>query len=167
MHLYNAWLPPPVAEETKREKESFAYVVRSVKESWRPDDPESVYSTLKWISVIDIFVKAKSEVSLEDVTTLVELGLELFLASQNKLYAQVRWGNILVRLLNKHGKKLSFKVQWRPFYDTLMHTHFTRNTGPEGWRLRQRHFETVTSLVRSCRKFFPAGFASEIWSEFR
>ncbi|KAE9456561.1 hypothetical protein C3L33_11484, partial [Rhododendron williamsianum] len=41
-----------------------------------------------------------------------------------------------------------------------------RNTGPEGWRLRQRHFETVTSLVRSCRRFFPAGSASEIWSEF-
>lgn len=42
-----------------------------------------------------------------------------------------------------------------------------RNTGPEGWRLRQRHFETVTSLVRSCRRFFPAGSASDIWSEFR
>lgn len=54
MHLYNAWLPPPVAEETKRERESFAYVVRSVKEAWRPEDPESVYATLKWISVIHL-----------------------------------------------------------------------------------------------------------------
>ncbi|EOY11861.1 Proteasome activating protein 200 isoform 5 [Theobroma cacao] len=79
----------------------------------------------------------------------------------------LRWGNILVRLLNKYRKKLSLKVQWRPLYDTLIHTHFTRNTGPEGWRLRQRHFETVTSLVRSCRRFFPAGSASEIWFEFR
>lgn len=42
-----------------------------------------------------------------------------------------------------------------------------RNTGPEGWRLRQRHFETVTSLVRSCRRFFPRGSAYEIWSEFK
>ncbi|RVX14650.1 Proteasome activator subunit 4 [Vitis vinifera] len=41
------------------------------------------------------------------------------------------------------------------------------NTGPEGWRLRQRHFETVTSLVRSCRRFFPPGSAFEIWSEFK
>lgn len=54
MHLYNAWLPPPVAEETKREKESFAGVVRAVKESYRVDDPESVYSTIKWVSVIDL-----------------------------------------------------------------------------------------------------------------
>lgn len=54
MHLYNAWLPPPVAEETKKERESFARVVKSVKESYRPDDTESVYSTLKWISVIDL-----------------------------------------------------------------------------------------------------------------
>ncbi|BFG33636.1 hypothetical protein CerSpe_199100 [Prunus speciosa] len=167
MHLYNAWLPPPVAEESKKEKESFSWVVSSVKGSYKPDDPESVYSTLKWVSVIDLFVKAKSDVSSEDVTALVEFGLELFHVSQNKLYAQVRWGNILVKLLNKHRKKLSLKVKWRPLYDTLIHTHFTRNTGPEGWRLRQRHFETTTSLVRSCRKFFPPGSAFEIWSEFR
>ncbi|KAM1276450.1 hypothetical protein ACFX13_029665 [Malus domestica] len=167
MHLYNAWLPPPVAEESKKEKESFSWVVSSVKNSYKPDDPESVYATLKWVSVIDLFVKAKSEVSLEDVTALVEFGLELFYVSQNKLYAQVRWGNILVKLLNKHRKKLSLKLKWRPLYDTLIHTHFTRNTGPEGWRLRQRHFEATTSLVRSCRKFFPPGSAFEIWSEFR
>ncbi|KAB1215010.1 Proteasome activator subunit 4 [Morella rubra] len=167
MHLYNAWLPPPVAQETAREKESFSRVVTSVKASFRPDDPDSVYSTLKWISVIDLFIKAKSEVSLEDVSTLVEFGLELFMSSQTKLYVQVRWGNILVRVLNKYRKKLSLKVQWRPLYDTLVLVHFTRNTGPEGWRLRQRHFETITSLVRSCRRFFPSDSAFEIWSEFR
>ncbi|KAG9448800.1 hypothetical protein H6P81_008765 [Aristolochia fimbriata] len=167
MHLYNAWLPPPVAEQTKREKDSFASIVKSVKESWRSDDLESVYATLKWIPVIDLFIKAKSEVNLEDVTIVVELGLEVFNASQGKLYAQVRWGNLLVKLLKKHGKKLSLRVPWRPLYDTLMHTHFKRNTGPEGWRLRQSHFEAVISLVRSCKKFFPAGSATEIWSEFR
>ncbi|XP_072991036.1 proteasome activator subunit 4 [Typha latifolia] len=167
MHLYNAWLPPQVAEETKKEAEAFASVVQSVKDLWRRDDSDSVYSTLKWISVIDLFIKAKSEISLVDVKELVEFGLELFQASQNKLYAQVRWGSIIVKLLKKHGKKLSLSIQWRPFYDTLTRTHFKRNTGPEGWRLRQRHFETVTALVRSSRKFFPAGSASEIYSEFR
>ncbi|KAM0029418.1 putative armadillo-like helical, proteasome activator complex subunit 4 domain-containing protein [Helianthus debilis subsp. tardiflorus] len=167
MHRYNAWLPPPVADATKKEKQSFAGVVSSVKESYSTDDPESVYSTLKWISVIDLFIKAKSEVSLEDVVALVEFGLQVFNASQDKLYAQVRWGNVLVRLLNKFRKKLTLRVDWRPFYDTLVQTHFTRNTGPEGWRIRQRHFETVTSLVRSCRRFFPPGSAHEIWSEFR
>lgn len=167
MHLYNAWLPPPVAEETKKEKQSFAKVLKSVKESYKSDDPDSVYATLKWVSVIDLFIKAKSELSLEDVTEVVEVGLELFRISENKLFAQVRWGNILVKLLNKYRKKLSLEVQWRPLYDTLIHTHFTRNTGPEGWRIRQRHFETVTSLVRSCRRFFPPDSAFEIWSEFR
>ncbi|GLT83766.1 hypothetical protein SLE2022_020380 [Rubroshorea leprosula] len=167
MHLYNAWLPPPLAEETKKEKQSFSRVVSSVKDLYRPDDPESVYSTLKWISVIELFIKAKSDISLEDVATLLQMGLEIFHKSENKLYVQVRWGNILVRVLNKYRKKLSLKVQWRPLYDTLINTHFTRNTGPEGWRLRQRHFETVTSLVRSCRRFFPPGSAFEIWSEFR
>ncbi|PKI35691.1 proteasome activator subunit 4 [Punica granatum] len=166
MHLYNAWLPPPVAEETKREAESFSQVVRTVKELYRPDDPDSVYATLRWISVLELFIKAKSEVSLEDVATLVDMGLELFHKLQNKLYAQVRWGNLLVRVLNEYRKKLSLKVMWRPLYETLVNTHFTRSTGPEGWRLRQRHFETVTSLVRSCRRFFLPGSAFEIWSEF-
>lgn len=35
------------------------------------------------------FIKAKSEVCLEDVGALVEIGLELFHKSYNKLYAQV------------------------------------------------------------------------------
>jgi hypothetical protein len=56
MHLYNAWLPPHVAEETKREKESFARVVRTVKELYRPDDPDSVYATLTWIPIIKLSV---------------------------------------------------------------------------------------------------------------
>ncbi|KAJ6770850.1 PROTEASOME ACTIVATOR COMPLEX SUBUNIT 4 [Salix purpurea] len=166
MHLYNAWLPPPVVEETKKEKDSFRSVLKFVKDSYKPDDPDSVYSTLKWISVLELFIKAKSELNLEDVAELVQFGIELFNISQNKLYAQVRWGNLTVRVLNKYRKKLAFKVQWRPLYDTLIHTHFTRNTGPEGWRLRQRHFQTITSLVRSCRRFFPAGSALEIWNEF-
>ncbi|KFK38668.1 hypothetical protein AALP_AA3G144500 [Arabis alpina] len=166
MHLYNGWLPPPVAEETKKEKESFARVVRCVKELHRPDDPESVYATLKWISVIELFVRAKSELAVEDVSELVEIGLQIFHSSENKLYAQVRWGNVLVRLINKYRKKLSLKVQWRPLYDTLIHAHYSRTPGPEGWRLRQRHFEAVISLIRSCKRFFPEGAASEIWSEF-
>ncbi|CAI0396876.1 unnamed protein product, partial [Linum tenue] len=166
MHLYNAWLPPSVAEETKKEGEAFSRVVSSMRSSYKPEDPDSVYATLKWISVLDVFLKAKSDVALEDVTAVVEIGLELFGVSQDKLYVQVRWGNILVRVLNKYRKKLALKVQWRPLYDTLVHTHFSRSTGPEGWRVRQRHFEAITSLVRSCRRFFPAGSASEIWSEF-
>ncbi|XP_062168697.1 proteasome activator subunit 4-like isoform X2 [Alnus glutinosa] len=167
MHLYNAWLPPHVAEETKREKGSFARVVRTVKELHRPDDPDSVYSTLAWIPVIKLFIDAESEVALEDVGTLVKIGLELFHVSQNNLYAQVKWGKTLLRLINKYHKKLSLRVPWRPFYDTLISTHFTRNTGPEGAILKQRHFETLTCLVQSCRRFFPPGSALDIWSEFR
>ncbi|KAK7305308.1 hypothetical protein VNO77_43212 [Canavalia gladiata] len=167
MHLYNAWLPPPVAAQTAGERDSFARIVDTVKSSFRPDDPESVFSTLKFIAVLDLFVKAKSDVSLEDVHSLIQMGLELFHMSRNKLYAQVRWGNLLVRVLNKYRKKITLTIEWRPLYDTLITTHFTRSTGPEGWRIRQRHFETITSLVQSCRRFFPSGSAFEIWSEFK
>ncbi|XP_074587943.1 proteasome activator subunit 4-like [Curcuma longa] len=126
MHLYNAWLPPVVAAKTRQETESFAAVVRSVKETWRQDDPDSVFATLKWIAVIEVFVKAKSEVSPEDVRELLVFGLDLFHSSQNKLHVQVRWGNVLVKLLKKHGKKLELRIEWRPFYDCLTQTHFKR-----------------------------------------
>jgi hypothetical protein len=39
--------------------------------------------------VLCSFIKAKSDVSLEDVRTLIQMGLELFHMSRNKLYAQV------------------------------------------------------------------------------
>nr|KYP76237.1 Proteasome activator complex subunit 4 [Cajanus cajan] len=162
MHLYNAWLPPPVADQTAAERHSFARVIAAVNSAFRSDDPESVFSTLKFISVLDLFIKAKSDVSLEDVRNLIQMGLEIFHVSRNKLYAQVRWGNLLVRLLNKYRKKIALTIEWRPLYDTLVSTHFTRSTGPEGWRIRQRHFETITSLVQSCRRFFPSGSAFEI-----
>lgn len=156
-----------MAAQTAGERDSFARIIAAVNSSFNRDDPESVYSTLKYISVLDLFIKAKSDVSLEDVQTLIQTGLELFHMSRNKLYAQVRWGNLLVRLLNKYRKKIALTIEWRPLYDTLICTHFTRSTGPEGWRVRQRHFETITSLVQSCRRFFPSGSAFEIWSEFK
>jgi proteasome activator subunit 4 len=136
-------------------------------DAWRPGDPDSAYATLKWISVFDLFIKAKSDISPEDVQDLVKLGLEIFHASQNKFVVQIKWGGLLIRLLRKHRKSLLLDVQWRPLYDTLIKTHFKRNMGPEGWKVRKQHFETVTSLVRASRNFFPEGAAAEIWSEFR
>lgn len=56
MHLYNAWLPPPVAAQTAAERDSFARVIAAVKSSFRDDDPDSVFSTLKYISVLDLLV---------------------------------------------------------------------------------------------------------------
>lgn len=41
------------------------------------------------LTVLCSFMKAKSEVSLEDVAAVVDIGLELFHMSQDKLYAQV------------------------------------------------------------------------------
>lgn len=50
---------------------------------------------------------------------------------------QIKWGGLLVRFLNKHGKRLSLVVQWRPLYDTLIKTHFKR------YSLTSAHFPTM------------------------
>ncbi|KAJ4811141.1 Proteasome activator complex subunit 4 [Rhynchospora pubera] len=165
MHVYTLWLPPPVAEEAKTEAAAFKSVVRSVKSCWRTDDPDSIHDTLKWISVIDIFVEAKSNICQEDVKELIEFGLELLCSSQD-MNIQVRWAYILNRLLRKHRKNLSLTIDWRPFYDILLCMHFKRNTGPEGWRLKREHLRSIRNLIQHCRRFFPAGSSSQIWSEF-
>jgi len=54
MHLYNAWLPPPVAAAARGEAAAFAAAVRAAADAWRPGDPDSAYATLKWISVFDL-----------------------------------------------------------------------------------------------------------------
>uniref|UniRef100_A0A0E0HPE1 Proteasome activator subunit 4 n=1 Tax=Oryza nivara TaxID=4536 RepID=A0A0E0HPE1_ORYNI len=144
MHLYNEWLPPAVADAAAREPAAFSGAVGEARAAWRPDDPDSAYATLKWISVFDL-------ARVGDISCITE---------------QIKWGGLLVRFLKKHAKRISLGVQWRPLYDTLIRTHFKRNMGPEGWKVRQQHFETVTSLVRASRSLFPEGAAAEIWSEF-
>lgn len=46
-------------------------------------------SNLTYYLLLCSFIKAKSDISLEDVDSVVEIGLELFHKSQSKLYAQV------------------------------------------------------------------------------
>lgn len=54
MHLYNEWLPPAVADAAAREPAAFSGAVGEARAAWRPDDPDSAYATLKWISVFDL-----------------------------------------------------------------------------------------------------------------
>lgn len=74
----------------------------------------------------------------------------------------------LVKLIDCHLLLfLWHSVSLRTYRLLILEHPYDRSTGPEGWRIRQRHFETVTSLVRSCRRFFQPGSAFEIWSEFK
>jgi proteasome activator subunit 4 len=54
MHLYNAWLPPPVSTAARGEAAAFAGAVRTAADAWLPGDSDSAYATLKWISVFDL-----------------------------------------------------------------------------------------------------------------
>ncbi|KAI5000676.1 hypothetical protein ZWY2020_010635 [Hordeum vulgare] len=82
----------------------------------------------------------------------------LLRVSYLEIYNEIKWGGLLIRLF-KSMERLSFDVQWRPLYKTLIQTHFKKNMGPEGWKVRQQHFETITSLVRASRTFFPEAFS--------
>lgn len=52
-------------------------------------DGVSCWNEFNFLYVACSFIKAKSDVSLEDVRTLIQMGLELFHMSRSKLYAQV------------------------------------------------------------------------------
>ena len=49
MHVYNAWLPPPVAQLTFLETKAFSEAVQKLKK----DLDVSPFATLKWISVVN------------------------------------------------------------------------------------------------------------------
>ena len=43
-----------MADAARGEAAAFTGAVRAAKGAWRPDDPDSAYATLKWISVFDL-----------------------------------------------------------------------------------------------------------------
>lgn len=56
------------------------------------------------------FIVAESEVALEDVGTLVKIGLEFFEKSQNKLYAQV------IHVFERKFLLYMFAILFFPFF---------------------------------------------------
>ncbi|BBN11909.1 proteasome activator subunit 4 [Marchantia polymorpha subsp. ruderalis] len=169
MHVYNAWLPPPVREllEADPERNKFHDVVLEVEREWQLHSAESRFASLKWISVINTFVKARAELAIEDLELLVKRALDILLASSDNLFVQIQWSRCLVKILKKYRNSLSLIIQWKPFYRLIYDTHFKRRISYEGLALKQYHQDTIVSLVRTSRRFFPAGSVTEIWEEFR
>ncbi|KAL3680307.1 hypothetical protein R1sor_023263 [Riccia sorocarpa] len=169
MHVFEAWLPPPVKEllEADPDKNKFHDVVLEVEREWQLRTSESRFASLKWISIINAFLKAKSELAVEDLQLLVKRGLDILLSSSDNLFIQIQWSRCLVKILKKYRNKLSLTIEWKPFYRLIYDTHFKRRISYEGLALKQYHQDTIVSLVRSSRRFFPPGSVAQIWDEFR
>jgi proteasome activator subunit 4 len=57
-HIYNAWLPPCVVEEVRKEPERFHQLVCLLKESLVDESPAARLATTRWIPVITTYVLA-------------------------------------------------------------------------------------------------------------
>lgn len=167
MHLYNSWLPPPVAAQTALETQAFSETVRRLQQDWQPQLPSSALATFKWISVVNNFIKAKSELAIPDVEQLVKILLDLFMNCEDNCYVQARWGSVFSRVLQKYAKKIDLSLDWRPFYELLLRINFKRQHTFEGVALKQFQVSTLSKIICKCRRFFPRGSAAEIWAEFR
>ncbi|KAL3697923.1 hypothetical protein R1sor_011999 [Riccia sorocarpa] len=166
-NIHYKWLPPPVAEQVVDEPRRFSQLVHLLKQEWQPDDPRTRLGTVHFCPLINTYMKVKSDIALEDLETLTAVVLKLILCSSDILYVQYRWNQCLSRILRKYRHKLSLTIEWRPLYELLLNIHFERRHSYEGWALKRSHLSSVTSLIRTCRRFFPPGSAEEIWSEFR
>jgi proteasome activator subunit 4 len=164
-HTYNSWLP--MAEEIKTETQRFHDVVGLLQSTWEDRNLQKRDSTLKWISLISTFVRTKSPVAFADLEVVVRIGLDVILQTPDNLFIQIRWAQLLTKILRKFRKKLSLTVEWRPLFNIVNEVHFKRRQSYEGLALKQIHLEQITSLVRRCRRFFPSDAAVEIWNEFR
>lgn len=165
-HLYNKLLPTPVADEMEVESQRFHLLVQVIQKASQNNSLASRLASLKWISVVNTFLKAKST-SVTDIESLAKAALDILLMSSDHLYIQTRWANCLARLLSKHGKELNLEIEWRPLYNLLLNTHFRRRPSYEGIRLKFSHLDNLIYLTEACRRFFKAGSCAEIWSEFR
>lgn len=112
MHLYNAWLPPPVASQTSGERDSFARLIAAVNSSFRSDDPDSVYSTLKFISVLDLSVSPllNFPISAFSFSLIPSSILSYFLLSL--YFSPVR--------LNSEDSRISFRLIFRCFFQQVL-----------------------------------------------
>nr|PNR33085.1 hypothetical protein PHYPA_025028 [Physcomitrium patens] len=164
-HICNSWLP--VSEEIKTETRRFNDVVGLLQSTWKDQNPETKYSALKWISLISTYLRAKAPVAFADLETVVRIGLDVILQTSDNLFIQIRWAQLLSKILKKFRSKLNLTVEWRPLYKIVSETHFKRRQSYEGLALKQIHLEQITSLIRRCRRFFPSTAAVEIWNEFR
>ncbi|KAH7293640.1 hypothetical protein KP509_28G034600 [Ceratopteris richardii] len=168
MHLLNAWLPPPVAEQTHLEIEAFSKAVRLLQHDCSPVQlADTPYASLKWISVFNNFLKSKSDLALYDIEIFITVILRLFLHRKENYYLQVRWGRVLYKYLKKFSKKLSIVLDWRSFYDAFMHAVFLRRTSFEGFYMQARYSKILSNVVCKCRRYFSEGSAAEIWAQFR
>lgn len=164
MHVCNAWLPPPVAEQTALETQAFSEAVRRLQQDCQSS---SAFATLKWISVVNNFLKSKSDLATSDVELFVTIVLDLFFHTEENYYLQARWGGVLYKILKKFSKKLTLTLDWRPFYDLLLRSNFKRRHSFEGIVLKGSQVNSLSNIICKCRRFFPKDSAAEIWAEFR
>ncbi|XP_024522024.1 proteasome activator subunit 4 [Selaginella moellendorffii] len=167
MHLYNAWLPPPVVEAIHGEEEVMGEIADKLQRAWKPNDPKSKFATLKWISLINNLVRAKIRPAKPALDAVARLGFDVFFHSSDNLFVQVRWASCLSKLLSKYHKDITLELDWRKFYEMMLLIHFKRRFFFEGIALRQIHLESLVLLISNSRRFFRPGSASEIWAEFR
>lgn len=167
MHVYNKWLPQSMVEEVKEEPQRFHKLVVIMEEEMSClDTPAARLATTKWIPVINTFVKAKTALDNKDLESVINLGLKLLLDTTDNLFIQDRWAGCISRILQKH-RKLDLEIKWFPFYSLLLAVHFKRRYSYEGLGIKMHHLDSITNLVRCCRRYFPSKSASEIWLEFR
>lgn len=167
MHIYNRWLPAVVVEEVKEEPLRFHKLVTLLSEEISClDSAGARLATTKWIPAINTFIKAKTTLENRDLEAVTRLGIKLLLETPDNLFIQHRWAGCVSRILQKY-RKLDLKINWMPFYTLLLTVHFKRRYSYEGLGLKMHHLDSITTLVRCCRRYFQPDSAIEIWSEFR
>eukprot|EP00850_Spirogloea_muscicola_P020092 SM000207S06167 [mRNA] locus=s207:23213:37436:- [translate_table: standard] len=165
MHLYNQWLPGDLfAEAAQVEPRRFSAVVAAIEEALRIGKTRE---TLRWVSVANSFLDCKSELATEDVKRLATAALSIILQQKDDLFTQIRWSNVVAKVLRKYRKTLDIAVPWRPLYEAFVDNHLSRQRSVRGAALQQVHLGALSNLIRRARRYFPPGSAAEIWSLLR
>ncbi|KAK9818405.1 hypothetical protein WJX72_012161 [[Myrmecia] bisecta] len=169
MTIWRDWLPEHVVVEARSEEpKRFGALIKAVAADWEANKarPDRALYTIKWVTLMNSFLNVKADCTPQELDLAVSTVLDIVLQSRHAVAAQVRWAQILAKLL-RHGRhRVGVTIPWQPLYELLHDIYMKPLEMYAGPMIGEQARDALCKMVHRCRRFFPPGAAAEIWAEF-
>lgn len=121
---------------------------------------------VKYSSLLTFF-SARSELRPEDLRRCAYVVLDVIYAVAGDISSQSRWGGMMTRILEDHGKKLKLEIAWRPLYEILTSFLVGETQGYNGAIPIAVHQAVLCRLAQKARRHFSKEAPAEIWATLK
>ena len=113
------------------------------------------------------FFSARSSLRPRDLCRCAHVALEIVYAVKGDISSQARWGGMVTRILEGHGKKLALSIAWRPLYEMLSAYLEGETQGYNGAIPVAVHQAVMCRLAHKARRHFSRDAPAEIYATLR